>query len=225
MVTTVLTAALTTSAILLFQHFRSSWALRQLLSKRRKAAASSSEQVRLMLKGEPYSIECEVLQTLLFGCHDICLEYNRLGSSSPHRNMLLKELLGSFPEDSPPYIEAPFHCDYGIHTTVGKNFYANFSCVFLDCAKITIGDNVFLAPKVQLYTAAHPLDALERRATEFAKPITIGDDVWIGGGAIVLPGVTIGNRVVVAAGSVVSKDIPDDVVVGGVPAKVLKKLK
>ena len=224
-ITSVLAASLTTSAILLFRHVHSTFALKRLLRKRRQVILESSEQVRKMLAGEPYNVECEILKTMLTGCHEICHEYNRQGPSSPSRDMLLRELLGSFPETAPPHIEPPFHCDYGVHTTVGKNFYANFNCVFLDCARITIGDNVFLAPNVQLYTAAHPLDAMERRVTEFAKPISIGDDVWIGGGSIVLPGVTIGSRVVVAAGSVVSKDVPDDVVVGGVPAKVIKRLK
>lgn len=159
----------------------------------------------------------------MFVAHELCYEYNNLPPRSPKKEGLIKELL-NFPPDDPPYLEGPVYFNYGVHTTVGRNFFCNFNGVFLDCAKITIGSNVFLAPNVQLYTAAHPLDSEERRKMEFAQPITIGDDVWIGGGAIVLPGVEIGSRVVVAAGSVVSKNVPDDCVVAGVPAKVIKKL-
>jgi maltose O-acetyltransferase len=180
-------------------------------------------QVQKMLDSKPYAVDnCKILQDMLFGTHELCQEYNSENCSSK-KARLIKELL-NFPPDSPPYLEAPVYFDYGVHTTVGKNFFCNFNCVFLDCAKISIGDNVFLAPNVQLYTAAHPLDHKERRETEFARPITIGDDVWIGGGSIVLPGVEIGSRVVVAAGSVVTKNVPSDCVVAGVPARVLPTL-
>jgi maltose O-acetyltransferase len=117
-------------------------------------------------------------------------------------------------------VEPPFHCDYGFNISVGVSLYANVNCVFLDCAPIGIGDRVLLGPGVHLYTATHPLDAAERRGgLELAKPISVGDDAWLGGGAIVLPGVTIGARAVVGAGSVVTRDVSADERVAGNPAR------
>jgi maltose O-acetyltransferase len=116
-------------------------------------------------------------------------------------------------------IEPPFHCDYGSNIAAGERFYANAGCVFLDCASIEIGKHVLLGPGVHLYTATHPLDpALRRQGLECARPITIGDDAWLGGGSIVLPGVSIGARAVVGAGSVVTRDVPPDTTVAGNPA-------
>lgn len=130
----------------------------------------------------------------------------------------LVELLGRLPDGA--VVEPPFHCDYGFNITVGERFYANVNCVFLDCAPIEIGAYVLLGPGVQLYTATHPVDPAERReGLESAKPITIGDDTWLGGGAIVLPGVMIGERAVVGAGSVVTRDVPADTKVAGNPAR------
>jgi maltose O-acetyltransferase len=117
-----------------------------------------------------------------------------------------------------------FACDYGYNIVLGKNFFANYNCVFLDCAPIVIGDDVKFGPAVQLYTAQHPVDAAERRSgLEFARPISIGDNVWIGGGAIVCPGVTIGDDAVIGAGSVVTRDVPAGAVVGGNPARPLAR--
>lgn len=138
------------------------------------------------------------------------------------RKNILKELLGSTGNDI--YIEPNFKCDYGYNISVGNNFYVNFDCVMLDICKITIGDNCFLAPGVHIYTATHPIDPLERLEYEFGKPVSIGNNVWIGGHSTINPGVTIGNNVVVASGSVVTKDIPDNVVVGGNPAKIIKEI-
>ncbi len=124
------------------------------------------------------------------------------------------------------WIEPPFYCDYGSNTSLGDKVYINFNCVILDVAEVAIGSNVLLAPAVQIYTATHPVEAETRRQwLEYAKPITIGDDVWIGGGAIICPGVTIGSRSVIGAGAVVTKDVPDDVIVAGNPAKIIRKLK
>ena len=130
----------------------------------------------------------------------------------------LTALFGRLADDA--IVEAPFHCDYGFNISVGKRFYANVNCVFLDCAPIEIGAHVLLGPAVQLYTATHPLDSAgRRRGLELAKPIVVGDDAWFGGGAIVLPGVTIGPRAVVGAGSVVTRDVPADERVAGNPAR------
>lgn len=123
------------------------------------------------------------------------------------------------------YIEPPFHCDYGYNMVCGENVYFNVNCVVLDCAPVTIGSNVFIAPNVQIYTASHPLDAELRKTLENALAVTIGDDCWIGGNAIILPGVTIGNGCVIGAGSVVTKNIPDNTMAAGNPAKVIRKLK
>lgn len=123
------------------------------------------------------------------------------------------------------YIEPNFFCDYGYNIELGKNFYANHHCIILDAAKVRIGDDVLLGPGVQIYTVTHPLDAAQRKTgLEKGLAVTIGNSVWIGGGAIILPGVSIGEGAVVAAGAVVTKDVPASVVVAGNPAKVIKTL-
>ncbi len=139
------------------------------------------------------------------------------------RVSLLKELFGSTGEQI--YIEPSFRCDYGYNIHVGENFFANFDCVILDVCKVTFGDNCMLAPGVHIYTATHPLDPLERNSgREFGKPITFGHNVWIGGGAIINPGLNIGDNVVIASGTVVTKDVPANVVIGGNPAKIIKHI-
>lgn len=123
------------------------------------------------------------------------------------------------------WIQPPFYCDYGSNMIVGDKVFFNFNCVVLDVMLVTIGSNVLFAPNVQLYTATHPIDwKIRAQWLEFAKPITIGSDVWIGGGAIVCPGVTIGDRTVIGAGSVVTKDIPSDVFAAGNPCRVIRYL-
>ena len=122
------------------------------------------------------------------------------------------------------YIEPPFHCDYGYNIFSGSQVYFNVNCVILDSAKVTIGNNVFFGPNVHIYTASHPTNADERRTIEFAKPVTIGNDCWIGGNVTILPGITIGNNCTIGAGSVVTKNIPDDSIAVGNPAKVIKSL-
>ncbi len=122
-------------------------------------------------------------------------------------------------------INQPFRCDYGCNIFVGENFFANFNLTILDEAEVRIGDNAFIGPNVSIYTACHPLEASERnRYVEWSEPVTIGDNVWIGGSATIIPGVTIGNNVVIAAGAVVTKDVPDNVVVAGNPARIIKKI-
>ena len=122
------------------------------------------------------------------------------------------------------YIEPPFFCDYGYNIFCGDDVYFNVNCVVLDSAKITIGNTVFFAPGVQLYTSNHPLESESRKTLENALPITIGNDCWIGGNTIICPGITIGNGCVIGAGSVVTKDIPDNSLAVGNPAKVIRKL-
>ncbi|CAD7696816.1 unnamed protein product [Ostreobium quekettii] len=122
-------------------------------------------------------------------------------------------------------VTPPFRCDYGININVGDNFYANYDCVVIDCAKVKIGANVFLGPAVHIYTATHPLDAVERRSVESALPVTIGNDVWIGGKASVLPGVEIGDGCVIGAGAVVNRSIPPYSLAVGCPARVVKRLE
>lgn len=122
------------------------------------------------------------------------------------------------------YIEPPFHCDYGYNISCGERVYFNVNCVVLDVAQVTIGNDVMFAPGVQIYTAAHPIDKDQRKTLEFGKAVTIGNDVWIGGGSIILPGVTIGNNCVIGAGSVITKNVPDNSMAVGNPARVIKSL-
>jgi maltose O-acetyltransferase len=124
------------------------------------------------------------------------------------------------------FIEPPFYCDYGSNITIGDNVYFNFNCVILDTAPVTIGSNVLSGPGVQIYAATHPLSAAQRRTgLEFGKPVSIGDDVWVGGGVIICPGVSIGDRSVVGAGSVVTKDIPVRVLAAGNPCRVIREIE
>ncbi|MRX73804.1 acetyltransferase [Bacillus lacus] len=141
-----------------------------------------------------------------------------------NRNKILRNLLGSTGEQI--YIESDFRCDYGYNIHAANNFYANFNCVILDAAEVIIGENCMLAPGVHIYTATHPLHPVERnKGPEYAFPVKIGNNVWIGGGAIINPGVTIGDNAVIASGAVVTKDVPANVVVGGTPAKILKEIE
>lgn len=143
--------------------------------------------------------------------------------SVKRREKLLRKLLGGAGEGV--MIEPPFHCDYGSNVTVGDNFFANFNCVMLDVGKITIGNNVMFAPNVSLYTAGHPLHPDSRNSGyEYGIGITIGDNVWIGGNVAICPGVHIGNNVVIGAGSVVTKDIPDNALAVGSPCRVLREI-
>lgn len=140
-----------------------------------------------------------------------------------YRVQLLKELLGGTGENL--YIEPPFRCDYGSNIYVGENFYANFDCIILDVAEVLIGSNCLFGPRVCVYTPCHPIDASVRNTElESGKPVRIGDNVWIGGNAVINPGVTIGSNVVIGSGSVVTKDIPDHVVAAGNPCRVIRPI-
>lgn len=180
-------------------------------------------QKELMLKGEYYNASDKELFDDRLKAKKICQHYNNLEPNEyDKRQKMLKEL---FKTQETPHIEPNFWCDYGYNIKFGKNFYANHNLTILDVNTVTFGDNVMCGPNVQIYTAGHPLDALARvSGLEYGKPIIIGDNVWIGGGAIILPNITIGKNVVIAAGSVVTKNIPDNVVVAGNPSKIIKKL-
>ena len=135
---------------------------------------------------------------------------------------IVKELLG---KSDGAFINPPFYCDYGKHIEVGKNFFANYNCTLLDVAKIKIGDNCLMAPNVAIYTAGHPIHPVTRNsAYEYGKEVTIGDNVWLGGSTVVCPGVHIGSNVVIGAGSVVTKDIPDWCIAAGNPCRVIRKI-
>lgn len=155
---------------------------------------------------------------------DLCYDFNHLRpSATEEQTALLKKLLGS--TKGAFTVIAPFYCDYGYNITLGENFFANHNTVILDGAKVTFGDDVFVAPNCGFYTAGHPIDTDRRNAgLEYAYPITVGDNVWFGAGVQVLPGVTIGSNVVIGAGSVVNKDIPDNCVAVGNPCRVIRPI-
>lgn len=175
-----------------------------------------------MLAGMMYDANYDELAGERIKCKDMCYDYNNLRPSMEKEHKeILKKLLGKVGNNY--CITAPFWCDYGYNIELGENFYMNHDCVILDCAKVTFGDNVFVAPQCGFYTAGHPLDYETRNAgLEYAYPITVGDNVWIGGGVKVMPGVTIGSNVVIGGGSVVAGDIPDNVVAAGNPCKVIR---
>ncbi len=156
---------------------------------------------------------------------EVCFRYNNTPpSQADRRTEILKNFLGHMGKNVT--IRSPFSCDYGYNIEVGENFFANYNFVVLDGARVKIGNNVFIAPNVALYTATHPLDKERRnQGLEFALPITIEDDVWIGGGVQICPGVTIGHGAVIGAGSVVTKDVAPDTVVAGNPARVIKTIQ
>ena len=157
-------------------------------------------------------------------CADLCFEYNHTRpSDKARREALLRQIFGKLGKN--PYVEPTLHCGFGTHIEAGDNFFANNNCVFVDPARITFGNDVRIGPQCGFYTAIHPLDAdLRRESLEAAYPITVGDDVWFGGGAIVLPGVTIGSGSVIGAGSVVTRDIPAGVLAAGNPCRVLRPI-
>ena len=150
--------------------------------------------------------------------------YNLLDpDNKEEKTSLIKEILGKTGEDI--NIEPPFHCDYGYNIEVGENFFANYNLVILDTAKVRIGDNAQIAPNVAIYTAGHPIHPDPRKeGYEYGIDITIGNNVWIGGNTCILPGVTIGDNVVIGAGSVVTKDIPDNVIVAGNPCRIIRNI-
>ena len=184
-----------------------------------------------MLSGELYHSSDPKMIALCKKARELTIAYN---SNSQNKEVILKELLGNIGENVA--IDIPFYIDHGIHTTIGNNVIIGMNCIFVDNHKITIGNNVMIASGVQLCTATHPIKKEERIVKNwspeiqrnwyhtYAKPIEIGNDCWIGANATILPGVSIGNNVVIGAGSVVTKNIPDNSLAIGVPSKVIKKI-
>ncbi|MGE0756836.1 MAG: sugar O-acetyltransferase [Pirellulaceae bacterium] len=176
-----------------------------------------------MLAGELYDPLDPELVRARERARDLCQDLNATRErDSELRRRLVTELLGSGAESV--WLQPPFYCDYGSHIYLGERVFFNFNCVVLDVCEVRIGDGTFFGPAVQLYTATHPMEAQLRRTQEFGKPITIGSDVWVGGGAIICPGVRIGSRTVIGAGSVVTRDFPSDVFAAGNPCRVIRDI-
>jgi maltose O-acetyltransferase len=177
-----------------------------------------------MLAGELYDpLDPELAQRRV-RARDLCQDLNagREGEQE-NRRRILRELLGTGGESA--WIQPPFYCDYGSNILLGERIFFNFNCVVLDVCRVTIGDFTMFGPAVQIYTATHPMNAAERRKHEYGKPIEIGADVWVGGGAIICPGVKIGSRSVIGAGSVVTKDLPEGVFAAGNPCRVIRAIE
>ena len=178
-----------------------------------------------MLAGKVYDATDQELLRELAETRERIYDYNALRPSEMEKmRAILKEMLGGIGDDE-IIINQPFRCDYGRQISVGKRFFANFNFTVLDEARVTIGDDCFIGPNVSIYTACHCTDPVERNTRqEWARPVTIGNNVWIGGSVTILPGVTISDNVSIGAGSVVVHDIPSNTVAVGNPCKVIKKL-
>jgi maltose O-acetyltransferase len=184
-----------------------------------------TDEWQKMVSGAIYDAAHPTLIEKLVATREKIYEFNQLRPSQiQEQRAMLRELLGTCGEEI--LINQPFRCDYGCNIHVGERFFANFNFTVLDEAPVTIGNDAFIGPNVSIYTACHSTNVEERNSRrEWAKPVKIGNNVWIGGAVTILPGVTIGNGVTIGAGSVVTKDVPDDVVVVGNPAKIIKNLK
>jgi maltose O-acetyltransferase len=174
-----------------------------------------------MLAGELYDPLDPELIAARARARDLCRALN-LGSEGDHeeRRLIVRKLFGAGGDSV--WLQPPFFCDYGVNIALGERVFFNFNCVVLDVCSVRIGDFTVIGPAVQIYTPMHPLDAEQRRRQEFGKPVDIGSDVWIGGGAIILPGVRIGSRSVIGAGSVVTRDVPGGVLAVGNPCRVIR---
>ena len=179
-------------------------------------------QFERMMSQLPYFGDDEI-RSIMMKTRTLLFEYNNLHPEKKERKQeILRELLGKCGEKF--YIEAPFRCDYGCNIELGENFYANYNLTILDCNKVRIGDDVLIAPNVTISAAGHPIHPDSRKKYEYGIPVTIGNKVWIGAGVIINPGVTIGDGCVIGAGSVVTKDIPPNVVAFGNPCKVYREI-
>ncbi len=182
------------------------------------------DQRQRMLAGLPYKAWLDGLAEDRLACKKLIYQFNHLPPGDPEQeDALLRRILGR--AGGGLHIEAPFHCDYGWNIQVGENFYANYNLIILDVAQVTIGDNVMLAPNVAIYTAGHPLHPDSRNSGyEYGLPVSIGDNVWIGGNTVLLPGAVIGSNTVIGAGSVVSGRIPDGVLAAGNRCQVIRAI-
>ena len=183
------------------------------------------KEKRKMISGKLYNPLAENLPTERLNVKKLCQKYNNLSPDDMlKRTSIMSKILRKTGETF--LIEQPFWCDYGYNIEIGENFYSNHNLVILDPAKVKFGDNVFIGPNCGFYTAEHPLEAEERnKGLEYAKPIKVGNNVWFGGNVTVIAGVTIGDNVVIGAGSIVVKDIPSNCVAVGNPCKVIKTIK
>ena len=176
-----------------------------------------------MLAGELYDPLDPELAVARVRARDLCQALNATREADETgRRRILIDLFGAGGDSV--WMQPPFYCDYGWNISVGQRVFFNFNCVVLDVCAVQIGDFTLFGPAVQIYTATHPLAAEQRRTREFAKPVEIGSDVWVGGGAIICPGVKIGSRAVIGAGSVVTRDIPDNVFAAGNPCRVVREI-
>ena len=176
-----------------------------------------------MLAGELYDPFDPDLVRARDRARDLCQSLNATREADQEeRRRIVRELFGAGGESV--WMQPPFFCDYGSNILLGERVFFNFNCVVLDVCRVTIGDYTLFGPAVQVYTATHPLNAELRRKQEYAKPIEIGSDVWVGGGAILCPGVRIGSRSVIGAGSVVTRDIPEGVFAAGNPCRVIREI-
>ena len=175
-----------------------------------------------MIKGEYYDSLSEEILVHVRRARTLTDRLMEFKYDEEEKSGIIKELFGSTGEKVA--VNPPFTCDHGTHIHVGENFFANYDCTIMDACDVRIGKNCLLGPKVSIFSVGHPINAeLRNKRLAIAKPVTIGDNVWIGGNAVICPGVTIGSNVVVAAGAVVTGNIPDNVVVGGNPAKIIKQ--
>jgi maltose O-acetyltransferase len=176
-----------------------------------------------MLAGELYDALDPALVAARERCRDLCWDLNASRDrDAGQRREILRSLFGKGGDTA--WLQPPFFCDYGSNIHLGERVFFNFNCVVLDVCPVIIGDYSQFGPAVQIYTPLHPLDAALRRKQEYGKPVTIGSDVWVGGGAIICPGVTIGSKTVIGAGSVVTRDVPDGVFAAGNPCRVVKEI-
>ena len=176
-----------------------------------------------MLDGELYRAADPELAAARRRARELCQRLNATGPAElEERGRITRELLAEGGQTV--CIEPPFFCDYGSNIRLGESVYFNYNCVVLDVCEVRIGGFTLFGPSVQIYTALHPMNAKLRRSVEFGKPVQIGSDVWVGGGAIICPGVRIGSRTVIGAGSVVTRDLPDGVFAAGNPCRVIREI-
>lgn len=181
------------------------------------------KEIDKMRRSETYYFSDPEIEANILRSQKLCARLQTMTFTDPGYRSVIEELIPGIPQSTT--ICPPFHCDHGTEITLGEHVFINYNCTMLDSGGIHIGDHTLIGPNCQFYTPNHPTDHIERREPkETAFPIRIGKDCWIGGGAIVLPGVTIGDRCIIAAGSVVTKDVPDDSLVAGVPATIKRKL-